>query len=370
MRPGYAFAIAARDPSGARAGELRTPRGTVATPAFMPVGSLGVVKTVSPEELRATGTEMMLANAYHLHLAPGGEALRRRGGLHAFAGWDGPILTDSGGFQVFSLAALRRISDDGVTFRSHRDGAEVTLTPESSIAVQEDIGATIMMAFDDCTAEPGDRDAAASALARTLAWAERSLAARRGPAALFGIVQGGVFEDLRRASVDRLRALPFDGYAIGGVSVGEDRGAIERVVAGVAPLLPDAQPRYLMGMGTPDDLLDMIGLGIDLFDCVLPSRNARNGSLFVPGGRLNIRNAAHRDAEAPVEEGCPCPLCRRYTRAFLRHLFQVREVLGLRLATLHNLTHYQRLMRDARAAIAAGRFAEFRAARRGPPRSP
>ena len=363
MRPGYSFTLAAVDPGGARLGELVTPRGSVPTPAFMPVGSLGVVKSVSPEELRATGTAMMLANAYHLYIAPGGAALRRSGGLNAFAGWDGPILTDSGGFQVFSLAALRRITDDGVTFRSHRDGASITLTPESSIAVQEEIGATVMMAFDDCTAAPEDRDAAARSLTRTLDWAARSLAARTGPAALFGIVQGGTFEDLRREAVDRLLALPFDGYAIGGVSVGEDRAAVGRVVASTAPLLPAERPRYLMGMGTPDDLLEMIGHGVDLFDCVLPSRNARNGSLFVPGGRLNIRNAVHRDADEPVEEGCPCPLCRRYTRAFLRHLFQVREVLGLRLATLHNVTHYQRLMQGARAAIAAGEFAAFRATR-------
>lgn len=362
MRDGYRFTIAAIDPSGARVGRLSTPRGVVPTPAFMPVGTAGAVKTVSPAEVAATGAGMILANTYHLILRPGTGVVRRLGGLHRFSGWRGPILTDSGGYQVFSLAAGMRINDDGVVFRSHLDGSQVSLTPESSVHAQEELGSDVIMALDECTGQPGERDAAARAMQRSLAWGERSLAARRGPAALFGIVQGGLFDDLRRESAERTMEAPFDGIAIGGVSVGEGREDISRIVSSTASLLDPARPRYLMGMGTPHDLLEMMSYGVDLFDCVMPTRNARRGTLFVTGGRLQIKNSAFREDGGPIEVGCPCPACTLHSRAYLRHLFQASEIYGLRLNTLHNLTHYQRLMVGARKAIAAGAFASFRAA--------
>jgi queuine tRNA-ribosyltransferase len=326
----------------------------------MPVGTLGAVKAVSPGELREAGAAMILANTYHLLLRPGTPAVRRLGGLHRFGGWSGPILTDSGGFQVFSLAALTRIDDEGVVFRSHLDGDLIHLTPEASIRAQEDLGSDVMMVLDECTGSPGDREAAATAMERSLAWAPRCLEARRGTGALFGIVQGGTFEDLRRESAERTAALPFDGLAVGGVSVGESREEISRVVAATAPWLPADRPRYLMGMGTPEDLLEMVGHGIDLFDCVMPTRNARNGTLFVRGGRLNLRNSAYREDERPLEADCPCPACRDHSRAFLRHLLLSNEIYGHRLNTLHNLTHYLRLMEGIRTAIKAGTLDSFR----------
>lgn len=368
MRDGYRFAVVATDPTGAREGALTTPRGEIPTPAFMPVGTAGAVKGVSPAEVRATGATMILANTYHLVLRPGTETIRRLGGLHRFSGWSGPILTDSGGYQVFSLATRMRIDDDGVSFRSHLDGSPVYLTPESSVQAQEDLGSDVIMALDECTGQPGDRDAAARAMARSLAWGERSFSARQGPAALFGIVQGGLFDDLRRESAEGTASVPFDGIAIGGVSVGEVREDVSRIVATTAPLLPADRPRYLMGMGTPHDLLEMVSYGVDLFDCVMPTRNARNGTLFVTGGRLQIKNSAHRDDPGPVEDTCPCPACSCHSRAYLRHLFLAGEIYGLRLNTLHNLIHYQRLMAGARVAIRRREFAAFRAAyERGEP---
>ncbi|MFQ5718843.1 MAG: tRNA guanosine(34) transglycosylase Tgt [Acidobacteriota bacterium] len=362
MRSGYRFQITATDPCGARRATLHTPRGAVETPAFMPVGTSAAVKAVSPSEVRTTGAGMILANTYHLIVRPGTATIRKLGGLHIFGGWDGPILTDSGGYQVFSLASRRCIDDSGVVFRSHLDGSRIELTPASSVAAQEDLGSDVIMALDECTGQPGDRDAAARAMIRSAAWGERCLAARRGPAALFGIVQGGLFEDLRRESVERTLATGFDGVAIGGVSVGESREEVARIVASTAAWLPPAGPRYLMGVGSPGDLLEMIGYGMDLFDCVMPTRNARNGTLFVAGGRVQIRNSHHREDAAPVETGCPCDACTHHSRAYLRHLFMAGEIYGLRLNTLHNLTHYQRLMAASRAAISAGRLADFRAA--------
>jgi len=333
----------------------------------MPVGTAGAVKAVSPGELREAGASMILANTYHLLLRPGTPVVRRLGGLHRFGGWSGPILTDSGGFQVFSLAALTRIDDEGVVFRSHLDGDLIHLTPEASIQAQEELGSDVMMVLDECTGSPGDRKAAATAVERSLAWAHRCLEARRGAGALFGIVQGGTFEDLRRESAERTAALPFDGLAVGGVSVGESREEISRVVAATAPWLPADRPRYLMGMGTPEDLLEMVGHGIDLFDCVMPTRNARNGTLFVRGGRLNLRNSAYREDARPVEADCPCPACRDHSRAFLRHLLLSNEIYGHRLNTLHNLTHYLRLMEGIRTAIKAGTLESFRQGYRAVP---
>jgi queuine tRNA-ribosyltransferase len=364
MRQGFSFQVESGGTTGPRTGVLQTPRGSVATPVFMPVGTAAAVKTASPQEVRETGAGLILANTYHLMLRPGTATVRRLGGLHAFSAWDGPILTDSGGFQVFSLAALGKVTDAGVTFRSHVDGSPLELTPESSIHAQEELGSDIMMAFDECTGKPGDRASAEAAMHRSRDWAERSLAARGDGGALFGIVQGGVFPDLRRHSARETCALPFDGFAIGGVSVGEGRDEISGVVAATAPLLPADRPRYLMGMGAPNDLLEMVGYGIDMFDCVMPTRNARNGTLFIPGGRLNLRNQAFREDSRPVEEGCPCPACSRHSRAYLRHLLVTREIYGLRLNTLHNLTHYQRLMSGVRAAIRAGSLPAYVAAYR------
>jgi queuine tRNA-ribosyltransferase len=364
VREGFSFQVEAGGLTGPRTGILKTPRGSVATPVFMPVGTAAAVKTASPQEVRETGAGLILANTYHLMLRPGTSSVRRLGGLHEFSGWPGPILTDSGGFQVFSLAALGKITDEGVTFRSHVDGSRLELTPESSINAQEELGSDIMMAFDECTGKPGDRDAAEAAMHRSHHWARRSLEARRGAGALFGIVQGGVFHDLRGQSAREICSLPFDGFAIGGVSVGEGRDEISGVVAATAPLLPADRPRYLMGMGAPDDLLEMVGYGIDMFDCVMPTRNARNGTLFVAGGRLNLRNHAFREDSRPVEEGCPCPACHSHSRAYLRHLLVTREIYGLRLNTLHNLTHYQRLMSGVRDAIRGGDLPSYVAAYR------
>lgn len=370
MKDGFSFRVHAGSATGARTATLVTPRGEVATPAFMPVGTAATVKAVSPAEVRTSGARLILANTYHLMVRPGSQVVKRLGGLHTFSGWDGPILTDSGGFQVFSLGALNRVTDEGAVFRSHVDGRLMELSPESSIQAQEDLGSDIMMVMDECTGSPADREAAAAAMERSVGWARRSLEARRGSGALFGIIQGGIFADLRRQSAEATCALPLDGFAIGGVSVGESREHISAVVAATAPWLPADRPRYLMGMGTPLDLLEMVSHGIDLFDCVMPTRNARNGTLFVRGGRLNLRNSAFREDPRPVEEDCPCPACRQHSRAYLRHLLVSREIYGLRLNTLHNLTHYQLLMEGIRQAIGAGGLPEFAAAYKAGERAP
>jgi queuine tRNA-ribosyltransferase len=340
---------------------LESRSGPVETPAFMPVGTQGTVKGITPEQLRATGTRMVLANTYHLALRPGAEVVQSLGGLHAFTGWDGPILTDSGGFQVFSLAELNRISDDGVTFRSHLDGRLLELTPERATAIQEALGADVAMCLDHCPTLPASTTQITDAVVRTIAWAKRCKAAhRRADQALFGIVQGGPRADLRAQCAEAILALDFDGYAVGGVSVGEGPDEIRQAVAVTTHLLPGDKPRYLMGVGRPQDILNAIATGIDLFDCVLPTRNGRNATCFTDKGYVKLRNAAHRLDPGPIEEGCECLACRRFSRAYLRHLFLAKEMLGPILATIHNLTFFHRLTSLARAAIAAGRFVQFR----------
>ena len=356
------FSLLARDiDTAARAGVLVTPHGEVRTPAFMPVGTQGTVKAMLPAELRELGAEIVLANTYHLSLRPGAALVRRAGGLHAFMGWDGPILTDSGGYQVFSLASLRKIDEDGVRFRSHLDGAEHHLTPEAAIEIQEDLGSDIAMVLDQCPAYPAPREDVAEAVARTLRWSERCVRrARRKDQSLFGIVQGGVHLDLREKSVAGTIRLDFPGIAIGGVSVGEPRALQRRIVARVAPLLPADRPRYLMGVGFPEDILEAIACGIDLFDCVVPTRHGRNGSVFTADGLINIRNATHADEFSSLDPGCCCPACAAFTRAYVRHLVLAREITGVRLCTIHNLHFYLSLLAGAREAIAAGGFGAFR----------
>lgn len=345
----------------ARAGRLDTAHGAFSTPAFMPVGTHAAVKAVLPRELIDCGAEVVLSNTYHLWLRPGHETVRGLGGLHRFMGWSGPILTDSGGFQVLSLSHLNRVDENGARFRSHLDGTDRLLTPEVSMEVQAALGSDIAMVLDVCPALPAPREAIEAAVERTTRWAARSREAFRGAGLVFGIVQGGGHEDLRERSARELIALDFPGYAIGGVSVGESREAIRRTVSHAADLLPDARPRYLMGVGRPRDLLDAIACGVDMFDCVMPTRNARNGTLFTSTGRINIKRAEFRDDPRPLDETCPCEACRGFSRAYLRHLYRSNEMLGLRLHTLHNLTYYLGLMRRAREAIAEDRFAELRA---------
>lgn len=353
------FRVLAAD-AGGRLGRLETPRGVVATPAFMPVGTAGAVKAVTPQELRACGTEIVLANTYHLYLRPGHEVVRDVGGLHRFMHWDGPILTDSGGFQVFSLAPLRRVEEEGVTFRSHLDGTLHVLTPEKSMEIQAALGPDIAVVLDECPALPAPKDAVEAAVDRTARWARRCRDAWRGRGALFGVVQGGPFEDLRERSARSLLELDLAGYAIGGVSVGEPAEQIARVARMAASLLPPDRPRYLMGVGRPEDLVECVAAGVDLFDCVLPTRNARNGQLFTSAGRLNVKREEYRRDPRPPDEDCACETCAGYSRAYLRHLFLSKEILASRLNTIHNLAYYQGLMRRVREAIAAGRFETFR----------
>ncbi|CAL1241173.1 tRNA guanosine(34) transglycosylase Tgt [Candidatus Methylocalor cossyra] len=347
----------------ARRGELRLRRGRVQTPAFMPVGTYGTVKAMTPEELAAVGAEIILGNTFHLMLRPGTETIRQHGGLHGFMGWRGPILTDSGGFQVFSLGALRKIGEDGVHFRSPVDGSPVFLGPEQAMAVQRALDADIAMVFDDCTPYPATFDQAAQSMQLSLRWAERSRTAHQdSPAALFGIVQGGIYESLRQESAEGLKRIGFDGYAIGGLSVGEPKEERARVLEALMPHLPADKPRYLMGVGTPEDIVEAVQLGIDLFDCVLPTRNARNGHLFTRKGVIRIRNSRYASDTRPLDEACACYTCRNYSRAYLRHLDRCGEILGARLNTLHNLFYYQELMAELRAAIEAGRLPEYLAA--------
>ncbi len=357
------FEVAARDPGcGARTGRLTTRHGMVATPAFMPVGTQATVKGTTPEQLRATGTSMLLANTYHLALRPGEDVVASLGGLHRFMGWDGPILTDSGGFQAFSLAARSKLTERGVAFRSHIDGRALELTPERAVSIQEALGADVAMCFDHCPALPASKEAVAEAVGRTIRWARRCADSRiRDDQALFGIVQGGAHEDLRAECAEALVAIGFDGYAIGGVSVGEERAQVREAVRVSAPRLPDGQARYLMGVGRPEDILDAVECGVDLFDCVLPTRNARNATCLTSFGPVKLRNAAHRRDPRPIEEGCGCAACRGgFSRGYLRHLFIADEMLGPILATLHNLTYMHRLMGRIREAIGAGRYVPFR----------
>ena len=362
------FEILASDGS-ARRGRLRLAHGEVETPVFMPVGTYATVKAMTPETLASLGAQIVLANTYHLMHRPGVEIIEASGGLHDFMNWPGPILTDSGGFQVFSLAKLRKLDEQGVRFRSPVDGSEVFLSPERSMAVQRALNADIVMAFDECTPYPVTKEEAADSMRLSLRWAARSRAAHDGnPNALFGIVQGGVFDDLRAESLAGLREIGFDGYALGGLAVGEPAAQRWQVVAALVPQMPAAFPRYLMGLGTPEDLVEAVCLGLDMFDCVLPTRNARNGHLFTQHGVVKIRNSTNRQDLGPIDPACDCYTCRHYSRAYLHHLDRCREMLYSQLATLHNLHYYLGLMAQMRDAIAAGRLARMRGefyARRG-----
>ena len=345
----------------ARAGVLHTPHGELPTPIFCPVGTQATVKAVTPAQLADMGAVMVLANTYHLYLRPGADLVAELGGLHAFMQWDGPILTDSGGFQVFSLAEMRKIDENGVTFKSHIDGSMHRFTPEVSIGIQEKLGADIIMCFDEC-APPTDRDYNIRALARTHAWAERCQAAQsRSDQALFGIVQGGIFPDLRAESARFLSALDFPGYAIGGLSVGETKAEMHAMLEVVEPLLPANKPRYLMGVGSPEDLINGIARGVDIFDCVLPTRLARHQAAMTRRGRVNLMNTTHTHSAAPIEDGCQCYTCQHFTRAYLRHLIIAKEMLAATLISIHNLSMLLTLVSDARKAILAGDFSSFSA---------
>ncbi|MDR3355010.1 MAG: tRNA guanosine(34) transglycosylase Tgt [Synergistaceae bacterium] len=347
--------------TGARAGELATPHGVVETPIFMPVGTQAAVKAMSPRELEEIGAGMILGNTYHLHLRPGAEIIRDAGGLHRFMGWRRPILTDSGGFQVFSLSSLRKVTDEGVEFRSHIDGSGYFMTPETSIDIQRDLGGDIAMCFDECVSLPADEDASRSAVERTLKWAKRCAARHSGGGqALFGIVQGALFEDQRVECSRRLIDLDFPGYAIGGLSVGESHDEMYRILDVLDPVLPRGKPRYLMGVGLPENLVESTARGVDMFDCVLPTRNGRNGSLLTPSGRMNIKNAEYKSDFSPIVEGCGCYACQNFTRAYVRHLYMAGEILAARLCSLHNLYFLVNLMKEARRAIIDGKFQEFR----------
>ncbi|SDE07352.1 tRNA guanosine(34) transglycosylase Tgt [Rhodospira trueperi] len=345
----------------ARLGRVETAHGPIDTPAFMPVGTAGTVKAMRPEQVAETGAQIVLGNTYHLMLRPGAERIARLGGLRRFMNWPGPVLTDSGGFQVMSLSTLRKLDEDGVTFQSHIDGSRHRLTPERSIEIQHLLGSTITMAFDECTPYPATRDQAAESMHLSMRWAKRSRAAfeQRNGYALFGIVQGGVYEDLRRQSVDALTDIGFDGYAIGGLAVGEPHDEMLRVLESVTPLLPDDRPRYLMGVGRPQDIIAAVARGVDLFDCVMPTRSGRTAQAFTRRGTVNLRNARHADDSRPLDETCDCPCCRDYSRAYLHHLVKAGEMLGPMLLTAHNLQHYQDLMAGLRGAIGEGRLTAF-----------
>src|SRR5665647_2013331 len=344
----------------ARRGTLTLAHGQVETPAFMPVGTYGTVKAMSPAELHEIGASIVLGNTFHLWLRPGLEVIAAHGGLHRFMGWDGPILTDSGGFQVFSLGALRKISEEGVRFASPVNGDRLMLTPEESMRIQRVLNADIAMIFDECTPYPAEERVAGESMRLSLRWAERSKRSHEGnPNALFGIVQGGMFEHLRDESLAELQRIGFDGYAIGGLSVGEPKEDMQRILAHTEPRLPASQPRYLMGVGTPEDIVAAVAQGIDMFDCVMPTRNARNGMMFTRLGDIKIKNAKYRMDMRPLDEQCGCYTCRNFSRAYLHHLHRIGEILGARLNTIHNLYYYQQLMGEIRTAIEAGVFSDF-----------
>lgn len=356
MKTHHHFDLLSTD-GAARRGRLSTAHGVIETPVFMPVGTYGAVKGVAPHELKDLKAQIILGNTFHLWLRPGMEVVRGFGGLHDFIGWDGPILTDSGGFQVFSLAAMRKLSEEGVKFASPINGEKLLLTPEKSMEIQRVLNSDIVMAFDECTPYPADWETARLSMELSMRWAERS---RAGHAdnhnALFGIVQGGMFEDLRERSVSALTQIGFDGYAIGGLSVGEPKEDMLRILAHTAPHLPKDKPRYLMGVGTPTDIVQAVLNGIDMFDCVLPTRNARHGVLYTFDGSIHIKNAVHRHDPAPLSADCSCTTCQHFSRAYLHHLHRINEPLGARLNSIHNLHFYQDLMRGLREAIAAGRL--------------
>jgi queuine tRNA-ribosyltransferase len=362
MNKGFSFYLKkSNDPAGPRMGEITTCRGTIATPVFMPVGTYATVKTLTPEDLKEIGATIILSNTYHLYLRPGVETIRELGGLHRFMHWDGPILTDSGGYQIFSLAPFRTMSEDGVTFRSHLDGSSHFLTPEAVVGLQEGLGVDIMICLDECPGYPAPEAEVRAAADLTLRWAAQSQAARtRYEAALFPVVQGGMIPELRREQAQAMAALGFDGYAIGGLSVGEPKELMLAMLEATTPMLPEDKPRYLMGVGTPEDLVEAVARGIDMFDCVLPTRNARNGMAFTTTGKVVIKNAVHGTDAGPLDAACGCYTCRHYSRAYLRHLYIAREILAYRLLTLHNLYYYLNLMFSMRQAIDDGRFAAFR----------
>lgn len=343
----------------ARRGRMVFERGVVETPAFMPVGTAGTVKGMTPEEVKATGAQICLGNTFHLMLRPGTSIIKQHGDLHDFMNWDKPILTDSGGFQVFSLGELRKITEEGVTFRSPINGEKILLTPEKSMEVQRDLGSDIVMIFDECTPYPATQAEARSSMELSLRWAERSKTAHGdNPSALFGIIQGGMYEELRTISLEGLTDIGFDGYAIGGLSVGEPKEDMMRILDHIAPEMPIDKPRYLMGVGKPEDLVEAVRRGVDMFDCVMPTRNARNGHLFVSNGVVKIRNAVHRTDTGPLDPECDCYTCKNYSRAYLHHLDRSNEMLGGRLNTIHNLHFYQKVMQDLRDAIDEDRLEE------------
>ena len=362
MQPGT-FEIAHRDGT-ARVGRLHTARGVVETPIFMPVGTVGSVKAIAPDDLAAVGAKIILGNTYHLYLRPGDELVARRGGLHAFTAWDGPILTDSGGFQAFSLSGLSKFSEQGVEFRSHLDGSKHMFTPEKVITIQRNLHSDIMMVLDECVPYGTSRDYTAASIALTTRWALRSRQAYpegTGASLLFAITQGGFFPDLRTESVAQLAEHDFDGFAIGGLSVGEPKAEMHALLAHTAPLLPENKPRYLMGVGTPLDIVSGIADGVDMFDCVLPTRNARNGTLYTSLGKINIKRLEFAEDDGPLDPACSCYTCRTFSRAYLRHLFQAGELLSFRLNSLHNLTYFLTLVRNACTAIREDRFTAFKA---------
>ena len=344
----------------ARRGRLTFPRGTVETPAFMPVGTYGTVKGMLPRDIHEIGAEIILGNTFHLMLRPGTEVVKAHGDLHDFTQWQGPILTDSGGFQVFSLGEMRKITEEGVTFRSPVDGSPVELSPEIAIQVQRDLGSDIVMIFDECTPYPATERQAKDSMELSLRWAQRSKDAHEGnPAALFGIVQGGMYENLRDRSLEGLTDIGFDGYAIGGLSVGEPKEDMIRILDHLPPKMPEDKPRYLMGVGRPEDIVEAVRRGVDMFDCVMPTRNARNGYLFTSTGIVKIRNARHRHDTAPLDERCDCYTCKNFSRSYLHHLDKCGEMLGSQLNTIHNLRFYQNLMAGLRGAIEAGTLSDF-----------
>jgi queuine tRNA-ribosyltransferase len=345
----------------ARLGMIKTPHGEVSTPAFMPVGTQAAVKALTPEQVRGLGAEIILGNTYHLYLRPGHRLIADLGGLHRFMNWQGPILTDSGGFQIYSLGALRKITEEGATFQSHIDGSRHFLGPETAMEIQEALGSDIAMCLDECIAYPATRKEVEVALGRTARWALRCKNNRRNDRqALFGIIQGGIYPDLRRRGVEEIATIGFDGYAIGGLSVGEPKELLLENLAATAPLLPEDRPRYLMGVGTPEDLVEGVYHGIDMFDCVMPTRSARNGLLFTNGEKIVIKNARYREDGSPLDSTCDCYTCQNYSRAYLRHLYVAGEILAMILNTIHNLRYYLRLMEQIREAIRGDRYRDFR----------
>ena len=356
----FSFAVTGHD-GGARRGAITTPHGVIDTPAFMPVGTAATVKAMLPENVAATGAHVILGNTYHLMLRPGAARVEALGGLHQFMNWSGPILTDSGGFQVMSLAELRKMSEDGVRFKSHIDGSDHMISPEISMEIQRALGSDIVMAFDECTPHPAEKPVAADSMRLSMRWADKSRAAfgDRPGHALFGIQQGSVYRDLRAESSEALTAIGFDGYAIGGLAVGEGQDAMFEVLDFATDMLPADRPRYLMGVGKPADIVGAVARGVDMMDCVLPSRSGRTGQVFTRRGVVNLKNAHHRDDPSPLDPSCTCPACRSYSRAYLHHVFRSNEIIASMLMTWHNLHYYQELMADIRAAIAKGRFLAF-----------